>query len=187
MKRIQIILFLFVAAACFTSCTTTKTIQVVTKASLDRTLNEINGELSDYGYEMSGMSNESKNEVSVSGVSYSRWTGYGSAMENNYWQYDEYAYVDSLDNNVSFTLKYQLSEDADGVPFLQSLEMTNCAANKNYYTMCGKDGIVRGKIENLANNPDATIKVENKEATAAGIVCGAVGFSLLLTALLLLL
>lgn len=183
MKKINTVLFLFVMAVFFTSCSTT--LPVVTQTALDRTLSEINSDLSDYGYEMSGASNESKNEVSVSGVSYSRWTGYGSAMKNNYWQYDEYTYVDSLNNNVSFTIKYQRNKDVDGRPYLQSLEMTNCYSNKNYNTMCGKDGIVRGKIENLANNPDASIEVENKEATVAGIVCSALGLSTLITLLIL--
>lgn len=159
----------------FTSCTTT--FMAVSKSSLDAAVSHIDEEMWDRGYILTGQSDNTRNEVTVTGVTYSRYTGYGTAMKNNWWQTQEYVYTDSLDNSVSFTVKYQLKVDKNGREYVEGLEMTNCSASKNYKSVCGLNGVVRESVENVANKPGMEVTVSNPGATAAGILMGSLGFS----------
>lgn len=156
-----------------TSCTTT--IPVVSKSALESTVIEVGNQLFDNGYTMTGISEETKNEVSVTGTSYSKYTGYGSAMANNYWQYNKYMYSDSLDNDVSFSIKYQLKKDDNGKLYVQDLEMINCEASKDYNAICGGNGIVKKSIAETANNPDMVATIPNRTGTILGVTGGTIG------------
>jgi len=152
------------------SCTTT--MQVVSTENFSQALSTVEEQLSENGYEISGMSDETQNEVSVTGTSYSYYTGYGSAMKNNYWQYREYSYIDSAENMVSYTVKFQLKKDIHGEAFIQNLQVTNCSANKKYATICGQDGIVKSNIEQVVNNPDKTVRVSDTGKTLLAVLGG---------------
>lgn len=160
-----------------TSCTTT--ISVVSKSALENTVAEVGNQLFDNGYTMTGVSNETKNEVSVTGTSYSRFTGYGSAMQNNYWQYSKYMYSDSLNNSVSYSIKYQLKKDYNGKLYVQDLEMTNCEASKDYNAICGGNGIVKKNIAQTRNNPDMVATIPNPTGTILGVTGGTIGVGII--------
>lgn len=172
MKRI-IFMVICAVAILATSCTTT--FQAVSLSSLKAANVAINDQLSDLGFQLSGQSNETKNEVSVTGTSYSRYTGYGTSMKNNYFQYQEYSFVDSADNNVSYVVKYQLKKDINGKEYVENLELTNCNANKKYNTVCGPGGIVKGNIQKVAGNPDIQVTETDSMGVILGITCGSLG------------
>ena len=167
------------------SCTTT--FRAVSSSYYDSTVATISEQLSEKGFTLSGTANETKNEVSVSGTSYSYYTGYGSAMKNNYWQYQEYSYLDSDNNSVSYTVKFQLKKDSKGQEYVQDLSVSNCSASKDYNTICGMNGIVQSNMQNTINNPDAVVTVVDQNSTILGVTLGGLGVALLLTLLLVLL
>ncbi len=177
--------YLLTVLVMFSSCTST--LQVVSTENFGRALTTIEEGLSENGYEISGMSDETQNEVSVTGTSYSYYTGYGSAMKNNYWQYREYSYIDSAENMVSYTVKYQLKQDINGDAFIQDLQVTNCSANKKYATFCGQDGIVKQNINQVANNPDKTVRVSDSGKTVLAIIGGTTVISTIALIILLIL
>ena len=184
MKNKFLLLVLFVMAVLlFERCATT--FQAVSASSFEETLDMITEQLGYEGYSLSGTSSETKNEVSVTGTSYSYYTGYGSAMKNNYWQYREYSYLDTANNNVSFTLKFQLKKDDKGVEYIQDLAVSNCSASQNYSTICGMNGIVKANIQDAVDHPDATVSVTDHNKVLIGVSAGALGLLLLLSLLLL--
>lgn len=159
----------------FSACTTKR--YVTSKESFKKTTDQIEKELGNWGLSIVGEKTETKNEVSVDGVSFSPKTGYGSAMQNNYWTYGEYTFTDSENNEVIYSLKYE-----EGIDFVGKVEVIGCSAKKNYDEICGQNGVVKSNINNMNNNPDAWIEVPNPKETAAM----AVGLSTVALCILLL-
>lgn len=176
MKKNLWILFAFALAGFCSSCTTM--VNVVSTDAYKNGIKSICEDLSQMGYELVGSSSEEKNEVAVSSVSYSRFTGYGSAMSNNYWTYASYQFVDSANNQVAFEVKYQLKRSR-GVDFVDNLDVLSCQASKDYQNVCGASGVVKEKVYTVKDNPDMMVAIENK----SGTVTLAVGLSVV-TALL---
>lgn len=185
MRRIVFYLESTLVIICFYSCTMTK--PVTSYGTYKGAIKQVEQELSDEGFHLSGSRSETKNEVSVSGVSYSRYTGYGSAMSNNYWQYQEYQFDDSAGNSISYSVKYQLKKDNNGTEYVENLEVTNCSATKKYNEICGNSGVVKENIEKVIENPDQTATVTNKSATITVAAIGTIGGVALLSALIALL
>ena len=179
-------LILIVAIIClfFYSCMTT--IPAVSLSAIEKTNKAIADTLVTMGYELSGKQNSQVNELSVSGTSFSKIAGYGTAMRNNYWNLQTLTFLDSNSNNISYTIKYQLTTNSKGEEILCGLEITNCSASRNYKTICDENGLVKGEIAKLINNPDTTIDVSDSEKSAFGVAFGAVGGILLLTTIILL-
>lgn len=155
---------------------------MITQNSFRNTTDKIQDDLGNLGYTLSGQKSEQKNEVSVSGVSYSRYWGYGSAMKNNYWTYSEYSFMDTLNNDVTYTLKYQEVED-----YVDAVELIGCSARKNYNEICGSGGVVRTRIEEMNSHPDATLTEYNAGTTAVVAASVSLGFALLTLILVLVL
>ena len=171
MKKIIILLAVLVLSS---GCT--HKLYVTSKDYFKETNTRIQNELDLMGYSIIGEKSETKNEVYVEGVSYSRF-GYGSAMKNNYWTYGEYSFMDSTNNEVIYSLKYK-----EGSNYVQNVEVIGCSAKKNHNEICGQDGVVKTNINNMNNNPDTYINVPDQAGTA-GV---AVGVSVVIVAILLL-
>lgn len=184
MKKTTILILLFALMAAMSSCTTT--IPVISVNAYKSVQDDIKSEMAEMGYSLSGEKSEQKNEVSVSGVSYSRWTGYGSALKNNYWNYSEFSFVDSANNNVSYTLKYKEYFD-HGEKCIMETTLTGCNANKKYDEICGTNGLVKKKIGAMTDNPDKYIRVTDQAGTVVTVVGVTLGLSILTTILILLL
>ena len=178
---VRFVIIMLVSGIFFASCSTT--IQAVSPAQLNSAVAFIGEQLSEIGYELSGTAEESRNEMIVSGTSYSYYTGYGSAMKNNYWQYQEYSFTDTNDNEVSYTMKYQLKTDSHGQSYIKNLDVTNCSAKRDYNSICGMDGIVKSTISSVKDNPDLRVQVYDETMT----ILAATGGTVLLTVALLLL
>lgn len=146
---------------------------------------EIEQRLNNMGFQLSGRSNETKNEVSVTGASFSKLSGYGTAMKNNYWQYQNFEYLDSEGRMINYSVKYQPKEDRNGVRYLENLEVTNCNASRNYYTICSETGIVQSTLNNIT--PDKKITVPNQTTIGVGATFGALGVSAIALCIILLL
>ena len=153
---------------------------VTSKEYFKATNAQIQNELGQMGYFVIGEKTETKNEVSVEGVSLSRY-GYGSAMKNNFWTYGEYSFMDSTNNEVTYFLKYQ-----EGPNYVQTVEVTGCMAKKNHDEICGQNGVVKANINNMNNNPDAVVEVTDPAATA-GLAVGISSVALLIILLVILL
>ena len=152
MKKTLLYVFCFLLFFCH-SCMTKK--QVTSLDAYKIAVAIINGDLSEMGYNLSASSQESKNDIYVSGTSYSRYTGYGTRWSNNFWQYDSFTYTDSLNNIVNFMVKYQMVYDE----YIYNLDVVNCSANKNYDRICGNDGTIKTAINYLKEHPDKEVYV----------------------------
>lgn len=164
----KILSILPVVMAVCDSCTTD--LAVVSQSAYKQEMAALQNRMEERGYVLSGSSNNVKNEVAVNGVSYSRLTGYGTSMKNNYWNYDEYVFTDSANNTVSFTTKYMLKSSVEKVTFVDQLEVTGCNANKDYNEICSGSGEVKSTIRKLNDNPDRAVKVSNPGATTAAAI-----------------
>lgn len=87
------------------SCTNTRL--VTSKATFDKSINEVKAELAQQGYAPSGSSSDTKNNVYVEGTSYSRYTGYGSKMANDFITTDTYRFTNEDGNTMNFSVSYK--------------------------------------------------------------------------------
>lgn len=176
-RKNKAIYFIAAIAVCLlNSCMVNK--DVVSLSAYNSKISELKAELENQGYILSGESNEVKNEMAVNGVSYSRLTGFGTAMQNNYWSYDEFIFADSANNTISFTTKYMIKESHDHVAYVDNLELVSCNASRDYSEICGGRGKVKSSIQEMNDQPDKVVKVYNTGGTAAAIIGGALGLSI---------
>lgn len=151
-----------------TSCTTTYS--VMSKASLDKALDNVAIELRSRGYYPAGTSTDTKNEVTVTGQSYSKYTGYGTRMDNNYITSDTYRFADTIGNTMNYTVSYQLRNNGSFV-YVTDLQVKGCETSnvKEYANLCGSSTPIR-IIENLP--PDSSIELydENKTYVLLGVL-----------------
>lgn len=161
------------------SCTTTQ--MTISPQSYKSTVNIIDSTILSLSndYQLSGSGSETKNEIQVTGQSYSQYTGYGTLMDNNYSTYDNYIYTDSLGNTIEFQFKYKGALDYFGKPYVSRIEVVKCSCEdkKIYNSVCGTGGVVK-KVEQLT--PDQQSVFYDKEAsTLVGILGGIGGGALL--------
>ena len=100
---------------------------VTKKSTFDQAVNSVQFDMNNQGFRSIGSSSNTRNETVVTGVSYSRYTGYGSAMANNFITQDTYRFADSLGNTMSYSVSYSAKQTDDGKPYV---EMLNCVAVK---------------------------------------------------------
>ena len=117
---------------CLSSCTTTY--QVTSKAALNKALDNVAIELRSKGYYPVGMSTDTKNEVTITGQSYSKHAGYGTLMDNNYITNDTYRFADTNGNSMNYTVSYQLRNN-NGFIYVTDLQVKGCeTSNIKEYT-----------------------------------------------------
>lgn len=164
------------ALLCLSSCTTTY--HVTSKASLDKALDNIAIELSNKGYYPAGTSTDTKNEVTVTGQSYSKYSGYGTLMGNNYITSDTYRFADTNGNSMNYTVSYQLKNN-NGFLYVTDLQIKGCETSnvKEYTNLCGSasptkiiDSLPKDSSVNLYDN-DKTYVLVGVVGVLALIVC----------------
>ena len=166
---------LIICCATFSSCYTTH--NVISKTSLDRTIDSVAIELKSNGYYPVGTSMGTKNELTVTGQSYSDYSGYGTRLDNNYITSDTYSFADTLGNTMNYTVSYQLNKSTsnefyydfayDGFYYVTNLQVTGCKTSnpKEYERLCGKYSPTK-KITYLY--PDKSVEVFDKKETLFG-------------------
>lgn len=163
-------LFYIIGAMCgfvlMASCTTSK--QTISTSTYQREIETVNESLESMGYYLSGTSSDQKNEVYVSAVSYSSQTGYGSAMDNDYYWYDTYRFTDSANNTASYQVKYKLGKDDRDKQYVTNVSVVgcDCSNKKDYATVCGKYGAINS-LNYLKNDQ---VSVFNDSGATWGLV-----------------
>lgn len=76
-------ILILLSLLCFLSVGCTSTVSVVLLPDLESANESIDIQLAEKGYSLTNKTSEQKNEVYVSGQSYSKYTGYGTKMDNN--------------------------------------------------------------------------------------------------------
>lgn len=173
--KLSVAIIAIISVAFFSSCTTTQ--MTISPQSYKSTVNIIDSTIMSLSndYQLSGSGTETKNEIQVTGQSYSQYTGYGTLMDNNYSTYDNYIYTDSLGNTIEFQFKYKGALDYFGKPYVSRIEVVKCSCKdkKIYNSVCGTGGVVK-KVEQLT--PDQQSVFYDKAAsTLVGILGGIAG------------
>ena len=135
----------------FSSCTQTR--YVIGKTTLDKSMDSIKGQLCDEGYYLIGVVSNTNNENVVAGISYSQYTGFGTAMTNKLITQDTYKFVDTIGNTMSYSISYLLKQSNDGIPYVEELDLCGCETSnpKDYDKFCGS-GRISNYVKNMPNN-----------------------------------
>lgn len=164
--------------AILSSCTDTK--YVTSKATFDKTINNVKSEIAQKGFAPSGTSSDTKNNVYVEGTSYSRYSGYGSKMANDFVTTDTYRFTNDQGQTMNFSVSYKAKQDASqGLVYVTEVQTAGCETSdaKLYNELCGSNSAV----DKIGSMPlDAAIEVPNAgKTTTLAIVLGIVGGVLL--------
>lgn len=183
-SKFSLAMIAMLAVVFFSSCTTTQ--MTISSQSYKSTLNSIDSTIISLNndYNLSSSGSETKNEIVVTGQSYTRYAGYGTLMDNNYYTYDNYVYTDSIGNTIEFQLKYKNAQDYFGKPFVSNVDVIKCtcADKKVYASICGESGVVK-KVEKLV--PDQSSSFYDKEASVLVGVLGSIGAGVLVALLII--
>lgn len=170
----------------FSSCTITK--NTSSPQAFKSTVDNVNSEMGslDNDYQLTGSGTETKNEIKVEGQSYSKYTGFGTLMGNEYAIFDNYTYTDSIGNTVEFQLKHKIGNDYNKKEYVYEVEVIkcNCGDKKLYSVVCGDNGIVK-KVTQLPLDQESVFYDQGK--TLSVIYGFAIGASILSLVPLLLL
>lgn len=180
-------ILILLSLLCFLSVGCTSTVSVVLLPDLESANESIDIQLAEKGYSLTNKTSEQKNEVYVSGQSYSKYTGYGTKMDNNYYLYAGYTYTNSNDDKVSYTVKYQVKTDGfepANFVFADNISVIGCesTASGKYNEICGDSGVVKGTIKEAKRT---AVSVYDSLKTYCAAFVGAIGGSLILCLLLL--
>ena len=174
MKKRQLFCMTLLGMATLIGCTDTK--YVTSKATLDRTINEIKSDMAQKGYAPSGSSTDTKNNVYVEGTSYSKYSGYGSKMANDFVTTDTYRFTNEQGKTMNFSVSYKANEDATkGLLYVTDVQTAGCETTdaKQYDALCGSTSSV-AKINNLPQ--DSSIEVLNVgKTTGLTVVLSLIG------------
>lgn len=174
-SKFSIAIIAILSVVFFSSCTTTQ--MTISPQSYKYEVNKINSTIISLSneYQLTGSGSETKNEIVVTGQSYSQYSGYGTLMDNDYYTYDNYIYNDTLGNTIEIEFKYKRGTDYHGSSYISKIEVTKCICeDKKYYnSVCGTSGFVK-KVEQLT--PDQQSVFYDKAAsTLVGILGGIAG------------
>jgi hypothetical protein len=153
---------------CLSSCTSTY--NVISKAAMDKAIDHVAIELKSKGYYPAGTSTDTKNEVTVTGQSYSKYSGYGTLMGNNYITSDTYRFADTLGNSMDYTVSYQL-KNSDGFYYVTDLQVKGCETSnvREYGNLCGPTSPTK-TITNLSPDSSVSLFDANKTYILIGVL-----------------
>ena len=162
------------------SCTTTY--MVIKKSAMDNAINEVAVEMEKYGYYPAGSATDTKNEVIVTGQSYSKYSGYGTKMDNNYITSDVFRFADTLGNSMNYTVSYQLREK-DKLFYVTDLYVKGCETSnvRDYNKLCGANS-PKNIIERLPKDTPVSLYDETKTYILVGVLSLAACIPLLIAA-----
>ena len=157
----------------FTSCM--DTYYVTKKSTFDTAIQSVQSQMATHGFSSTGSNTNTRNEAVVTGVSYSKYSGYGSAMANNFITQDTYRFADSLGNTMNYSVSYQAKQTNEGIPYVENIELCGCETSnpKDYDRLCGNDSFVKS-INNVPKDQKVEeMNVINTTLAVSGIVLGA--------------
>lgn len=142
MRKLHL-LFLLVVMFSMTSCM--DTYYVTKKTTFDNAINSVQSQMANQGFNSTGSNTNTRNETVVTGTSYSRYTGYGTAMANNFITQDTYRFADTLGNTMNYSVTYSAKQTTDGIPYVENLELCGCETSnpKDYERLCGNESVVK--------------------------------------------
>lgn len=134
-KRISICIAIAITFM-ISSCTTTR--NVTSNNTFDNAKNTIEINLNQNGYNLNGESHDEKNELVSTGVSYSKFSGYGSAISNDYYQFDTYKFCDTVGNTMDYTVKYKVGIADERDYYVDCIQVVGCNTSKSsdYNKLC---------------------------------------------------
>ena len=137
---------------------------------MDKAIDIVAIELKSQGYYPAGTSTDTKNEVTVTGQSYSKYSGYGTLMGNNYITSDTYRFADTTGNSMDYTVSYQL-KNKDGFFYVTDLQVKGCETSnvREYENLCGPKSPTK-TITNLSPDSSVSLFDENKTYLLIGVL-----------------
>ncbi len=159
-----------IIALTLTSCTTQR--WVTSPSTFSKTIEEVSADMTDKGYNNVGETNDTRNEIYVSGVSYSEQTGYSTALQNDIWNYSTFLYQNVNGDRAEIQLKYKSGWDKDGLPFMCDVNVIGCKCTNqtDYAKVCGTGGIA-DRARNMPLDQNSRFSDKNKTAFAStGVV-----------------
>lgn len=115
-------LFLCLAALMsFSSCMDTK--YVTKKSTFDHVVSQVREEMATQGFDLSGTSSETKNDLVVLETSYSKADEYRSELANNFVTRDTYRFTNASGHTMSYTVSYLLRETRKGEQYSMSMAL----------------------------------------------------------------
>lgn len=137
----------------FTSCM--DTYNVTKRSTYEKSVQSIRSQMAINGFSSTGVSTSTRNETVVTGTSYSKYTGYGTRMENNYITQDTYQFTDTLGNTMSYSVSYSAKQTEGGISYVENVELCGCETSnpKDYERFCGVGSTVR-RINNLPKDQE---------------------------------
>ena len=152
------------------------------RSTFDKTIVSVQRQLNNEGLKSVGSSSDTKNNLYAAGTSYSKYTGFGTMMENNYVTQDTYRFADAEGNTMNYSVSYSAKRTEGGVQYVDNVEVCGCeTSNPNdYERLCGN--AVR-QIKSMPKDQELKkLNVLNTTLTLFGI---AASLSLVLTLILL--
>lgn len=160
MKKLSLLLIISLTIA---SCTST--MNVTSFEQYNRNIESVKSDLASKGYTLSGQNQESSSNTVVTGVSYSTYTGYGTAMDNDHYTYDTYTFSNTNGDFAEISLKYRgrYSSYSD-MNYMQTVELLGCKTSKSsdYNKICGYDSAVKPYLSNMYKDANVEVYDENK-------------------------
>lgn len=157
---------------CFTSCM--DTFYATKRSTFDQTIASVQGKLASEGLKSVGSSTDTKNNLYAAGTSYSRYTGYGTKMENNFVTQDTYRFADAEGNTMNYSVSYSAKQSSDGVPYVENVEVCGCeTSNPNdYERLCGNASVVKQINKVPKDQKLQQMNVMNTTLAVSGITVG---------------
>lgn len=173
-----ILFILFGTLFSFSSCM--NTFYATKKTTFEKALASVQTQMNQDGFKVVGSNSETKNNVYVSATSYSRYTGYGSKMENNFVTQDTYRFADEEGNTMNYSVSYSAKQTNEGITYIDDIEVCGCETSnpKDYEKLCGNESIVK-RINSLPK--DQEIKQMDVMGTTLAVTGVTVGLTLLIT------
>ncbi len=154
------------------SCMETK--YVTRKSDYDKVIDSINNQMTAKGFSINGSSSGTRNEAIVAGVSYSKYTGYGTAMANKFITQDTYKFTDTLGNTMNYSVLYLLKQSNDGVSYVEDIEICGCETSnpQDYNELCGNQALINRIKEIPKDQQIQVLSTGNTIVAVAGVTSG---------------
>ncbi len=144
------------------------------KRTYDEKIQSIQSHMAEQGFNFTGSKTNTRNEAVVAGVSYSRYTGYGTAMANNFITQDTYNFADSVGNTMNYSVSYKAKQTSEGVAYVEDVELCGCETSnpKDYDRLCGAKSSVKDVNDISRDLKIQEMNVVNTSLVAAVVILG---------------
>ncbi|MBR1792573.1 MAG: hypothetical protein IJ764_02930 [Bacteroidales bacterium] len=142
MKRTSIVMLLSAISFLMTGCYTNKTVMVATYDDMRNEMARTREKLSSIGYNLTGQSINTENNLNVSAHTFSLDHGFSNLIENNYTIKETYSFAKEdgswLHFDVSYKLKYHYDYDSS-ILCATNISIPQCEVSspQNYNALCG--------------------------------------------------